>query len=100
MQEIIANVSLPREILSLCRIREKAIPSWIRKTIAIELYRENQISLGKAAELADVSIEKMMHMLASKEIPVHYSREDLKKDVEMLEKMNESWVLSLNRPHN
>ncbi len=83
MQEHILEtvVPLPREVISLFKIEEKEMPSFIRKTVAIELFRENQISLGKAAEIAGVSKEEMMGLLAVRKIPIHYTVQELREDI-------------------
>ncbi len=41
-----------------------------RMNIAIELYRKEKISLGKAAEISVVGYEKMKEILIEREIPV------------------------------
>lgn len=82
--ELKTELSLPKEIIKICRIREAELPRFLNKTIAIELFREELISIGKAAEIAGISRHEMLDILASKKIPLHYSAEDLEKDVKTL----------------
>ena len=80
-QQIKTEISLPRDITAIFKLEEKEIPSFIKKTLALELFREREISLGKAAQIADLSKEEMMVLLATKKIPLHYTAEDLREDV-------------------
>ncbi len=80
-------VSVPQDLTRILRVSEKDLPKVVRLYLAIELYREGKISLGKAAEIAKVSKWKMMEILASKGIPLQYDEEDLKEDVETLERL-------------
>lgn len=82
-QQIKTEVSLPREIITIFKLEEEKVPSFIRKTLAVELFREKKISLGKAAEIADLSKEAMMGLLAVKKIPLHYTVEELREDVKV-----------------
>jgi predicted HTH domain antitoxin len=81
---MISKVELPKEFALLCNIDEKEIPGYIRKLIALELFREKKISLGKASEIAGLSVDEMM-MLKEREINLNYSVEDLEKDLEIIE---------------
>ncbi len=80
-QQIKTEVSLPRDITAIFKLEEKEIPSFIKQTLALELFREKKISLGKAAQIADLSKEEMMGLLAAKKIPLHYTAEELREDV-------------------
>ena len=65
-QQIKTEISLPRDITAIFKLEEKEIPSFIKKTLALELFRERKISLGKAAQIADLSKEEMMVLLTTK----------------------------------
>jgi len=51
--------------------------------LAVELYRAEKISVGKAAEMADISIWEMMDILRGQKVPLIYrisdAREEIKK---------------------
>ena len=55
--------------------------------MAIELYREGKVSLGKAAEIAGITRWEMMEILTSKGVPIQYDVKDLEKDIKTLEEM-------------
>ena len=52
----------------------------IAKLLALELYREGSVSLGRAAELCGVSQAEFMQFAAEREVSVHYTLVDLQQD--------------------
>ncbi len=81
------SVDLPRDLINIFKIREKEFPHKIRETLAVELYREGLISIGKAAEIAKVTIWEMQEILAQRKIPLNYYSEDLETDINTLKKV-------------
>ncbi|MCG7849058.1 MAG: UPF0175 family protein [ANME-2 cluster archaeon] len=81
------SVDLPGDLINIFKIRERDFPFVIRETLSIELYREGLISIGKAAEIAGISIWKMQEILANRKVPIHYYPEDLEKDIRTLKKV-------------
>lgn len=87
MESIKATIELPNIFTLLIKKEEADIASFIKQTIAIELYREGKISLGKAAELAEVRNKwEMLTVLSEHGVPIHYSSQDADKDLETLKK--------------
>ncbi len=82
MTQLESTVSLPREITTLFKIKEKEVPLFVAKTVAIELFREGKVSLGKAAEIAGVSKWEMLGLLAERKIPLHYTVDELREDLQ------------------
>ncbi len=81
------SVDLPSDLINIFKIREKDFPSVVRETLSVELYREGLISIGKAAEIAGVSIWEMQEILTKRKIPINYYPEDLEKDIRTLKKV-------------
>ncbi|MBI1972656.1 UPF0175 family protein [Candidatus Woesearchaeota archaeon] len=48
---------------------------------ALALYAEGKISLEKAAEMAEISLWKILDLLKERKIPLHYSVDDIKKEI-------------------
>ena len=78
-------VEIPDDLEVILKIDKKDIPKAVKLYLAIELYREGKISLGKASEIAGISKEEMMKVLSRKGIPINYDIEDLKEDIKRLE---------------
>lgn len=69
------NSEVLREVLDL-GLKEKKI------TLAIDKYRKREISIGKAAEIADVSISRLMDILRERNVPFNYGAKELMEDFE------------------
>ncbi len=62
------------------RLLDQAVKEWkINK--AIELLRKEEISVGRAAEIADVTLYEMLRLAADSGILLGYSEKDLEKDL-------------------
>jgi predicted HTH domain antitoxin len=81
------SIDFPRDLINIFKIREKEFPHKVRATLSVELYREGLVSIGKAAEIAKVSIWEMQEILAEKKVPLNYYSEDLETDIKTLKKV-------------
>lgn len=73
------TVVIPSDLSRILRVDEKQLPKLVRIYLAVELYREGVVSLGKAAEIAGVTKAEMMEILASKGVPLNYTEEDFRR---------------------
>ena len=74
------RVELAEELLAAAGIPEGSPSSSAAQLIALELFREHRISLGKAAELSGLSVERFMAFSAQREVPLHYTETDWEAD--------------------
>ncbi|TAK51295.1 MAG: UPF0175 family protein [Bacteroidetes bacterium] len=74
------TLELPDELLDAAGLSSDNAQLHSLKLIVLELFRENAISLGKAAELCNVSIDEFMNFAASRRVPLHYTEQDLEED--------------------
>ncbi len=49
---------------------------------ALEAYRDGSVTLWRAAEMAGTSLREMMELAKMKQIPVPYTLDDLRRDIE------------------
>ena len=77
------QVELRGELLQAARINAHEVP----KLLALELFREDAVSLGRAAELCDVPLAEFMDFAAAREVPLHYTEEDLVQDQLLIERL-------------
>jgi len=87
------EIDLPEEIIFAMRGLEK--PEEIKKklkiALAILLFQERSISLGKATELAEMSRVKFMEILKEHGIPAYeYGEKDFEKDQQTMAKCGEA----------
>jgi predicted HTH domain antitoxin len=76
----ICQLGIPRDILDAARL---TLPQ-LQVEIAVHLYAQGRLSIGKARELAGLSLWEFRQLLASRRIAPHYDLADLEEDVETL----------------
>ncbi len=59
-------------------------PEEVRLELAIFLFQQNHFTLGQVAELTGLHQLEVQRELAQRQIPLHYSLEDLKEDVKTI----------------
>ena len=55
------------------------------RLLALELFREDKVSLGRAAELCQTPVEAFMEFAGQRQVPLHYGTSDLQADRETLQ---------------
>lgn len=88
IQMVRAEVDLPGSVLALIKIPKEELGPFIKRSLAVELYREGKLSLGKAAELAGFRNKwDMLMLLAEKGVPLDYTAEDAEMDLSTLKEV-------------
>jgi predicted HTH domain antitoxin len=82
------HVILPAELLEAAGVNLADPSRDASMLLALELYRENKVSLGRAAELSHTSVEAFMIFAGRHEVPIHYSLSDLEEDRLTLERLS------------
>ncbi|WP_435176883.1 UPF0175 family protein [Halorussus sp. AFM4] len=62
------------------RLLERGVGDWQLET-AVRRYREGSVSLGAAAELADVSVWRFLDVLEERGVEMNYDESDLEADI-------------------
>ena len=62
-------------------------PSELKVEMAVHQYQQGRLSVGKARELADMTLWESRQLLASRRIPPHYNETDLDEDVATLREL-------------
>jgi predicted HTH domain antitoxin len=62
-------------------------PAELKVEMAVHLYAQGRLSIGKARELAGMALWEFRHVLASRRIPPHYDEADLDEDVATLHEL-------------
>jgi predicted HTH domain antitoxin len=76
----VMTVELPADVMESARISAEEV----RLEIAVALFRVERLSLGRAAELAGLSVQTFLEILCSRRIGVHYGVEDALEDARTL----------------
>jgi predicted HTH domain antitoxin len=74
------SVVIPDETLHAARMSA----SELKQEIAILLFQKNKLTLGQASRLAEMSQFRFQHLLASRNIPVHYDMDEFEADLATL----------------
>ncbi len=74
------TLELPDDLLELSGFRTDSLSQDALKMIVLELYREDAISLGKAAQLSGLTIDSFMEFSSSRKVPLHYGDTELSED--------------------
>lgn len=76
---------VPQDILDTARLTMADL----RVELAISLYAQGRLSIGKAQELADMPLWTFRQLLASRRIAPHYDVDDLDEDVLTLKEIGQ-----------
>ena len=75
------DVKLPSELLRVANLEEGSLSQEAARLLALELYREDKVSLGRAAELCETPLAAFMDFAAKHGVPpLRYSFEDLEEE--------------------
>jgi len=79
------SIVISDEILQQAHITEDEL----RQEIAILLFQKEKLSLAQASKLARMNRIQFQHLLASRQIPIHYDVEDFDRDLETLRNVDQ-----------
>lgn len=74
------GVIIPDEILQATRMTAEEL----RQEIAVLLFQKEKLTLAQASRLAGMSRLQFQHLLASRQIPVHYDVAEFEEDLKTL----------------
>jgi predicted HTH domain antitoxin len=74
------GVIIPDEILQATRMTADEL----RQEIAVLLFQKDKLTLGQASRLAGMTRLQFQHLLASRQIPVHYDVAEFEEDLKAL----------------
>jgi predicted HTH domain antitoxin len=77
------TLQVPQDVLDSARLTIDEF----KVEAAVYLYVQGRLSIGKARELAGMSLWEFRQLLASRRISPHYSENDLEQDVDTLRQM-------------
>ena len=85
MQKV--SVEIPSELVSAAGLDMSNLSAETARLLALELFREDKVSLGRAAELCRMPVEKFMEFAAQHNVPVHYGADELQEDRRTMERL-------------
>ena len=76
---------IPDDVLHAARMTETEL----RQEVATLLFEREKLMLAQAATLAQMSRIQFQHLLASRQIPVHYGVEEFDEDILTLRELGQ-----------
>ncbi len=82
-------MKLPSALLRAANLEESSLSEEAARLLALELYREDKVSLGRAAELCHTPLAAFMDFAAKHGVPpLRYSFEDLEQERQSTDRLN------------
>ncbi len=79
------TLEIPADILDSARLTVDEL----KVEVAVSLYAQGRLSIGKARELAEMSLWQFRQLLATRQISPHFDVDDLAEDVNTLNELSE-----------
>jgi len=74
---------VPEDILQATGMSEEEL----RQEIAVLLFQKEKLTLARASRLAGMTRLQFQHLIASRQIPVHYDSADFDEDLRTLKEL-------------
>jgi predicted HTH domain antitoxin len=75
------TLEVPKEVVEAIKLPPQEVEQELRRELAIALYRRGALSLGKARVLAQMTRWEFEEYLGHREVPRHYTADDLREDL-------------------
>ena len=83
-------MKLPSELLRAANLEGRNLSEEAARLLALELYREDKVSLGRAAELCQTPLAAFVEFAAKHGVPpLRYSFEDLEEERQTADRLKE-----------
>jgi predicted HTH domain antitoxin len=74
------QVQLSEDLAEAAQLNRTDPSADAARLLALELFREDKVSLGRAAELCKTPLEAFMEFAGRREVPLHYGTAELEAD--------------------
>jgi predicted HTH domain antitoxin len=76
------TLEIPGDVADAIRLPDLEKVQRLRLELAVSLYSQGILGLGKTAQLADLPRWEMNRVLAQRKVPMHYGPEELAEDLQ------------------
>ena len=80
-------LELPVELIRFANLDEEHLSAETARVVALLLFREDRISLGRAAQLSGTPVEAFIQFAGRHGVPLHYGLEELEEDRQNLARL-------------
>jgi predicted HTH domain antitoxin len=82
----IVQVELSEDLAEAAQLNRTNPSADAARLLALELFREDKVSLGRAAELCQTPVETFMAYAGQRQVPLHYGTAELEADRQTLQR--------------
>ena len=76
------HIEIPDKIALALNLPEKQMQQALKKLLAVKLYENGVLGIGKARELAQVSKLGFLALLQEENVPMNFDEKELQQDLE------------------
>jgi predicted HTH domain antitoxin len=81
------TVEIPKELVQAAGLDPDNLSAETARLLALELYREDRVSLGRGSQLCQMPVEQFMEFAAQHNVSLHYGSVELEEDRRTLERL-------------
>jgi predicted HTH domain antitoxin len=85
----IVQVELSEDLAEAAQLNRSNPSPDAARLLALELFREDKVSLGRAAELCQTPVEAFIEFAGKRQVPLHYGTAELEADRKTLERFRQ-----------
>ncbi len=74
------QLELPADLVRVANLDQEHLSAETARLVALLLFREDKISLGRAAQLSATPVEAFIEFAGRHGVPLHYGLEELEQD--------------------
>ena len=82
----VVQVQLSEDLVVAAQLNRANPSADAARLLALELSREDKISLGRAAELSETPVEAFMEFAGQRQVPLHYGASELEADRQTMQR--------------
>jgi predicted HTH domain antitoxin len=82
----LVQVQLSEDLVVAAQLNRANPSADAARLLALELFREDKISLGRAAELSETPVEAFMEFAGQRQGPLHYGALELEADRQTMQR--------------
>ena len=82
----VVQVQLSEDLVAAAQLNRANPSADAARLLALELFREDKISLGRAAELSETPVEAFMEFAGQRQVPLHYGASELEADRQTMQR--------------
>jgi predicted HTH domain antitoxin len=80
-----ATIEIDEDVYEALKIPERERSQAVKKELAVTLYARDILSFGKSRALAEMSSQRFHELLGERQIPRHYTEDELAEDLKYAE---------------